>query len=216
MDAWIVKESCLDRLYEKYGAIIRDNWTVIDIGAGLGDFAVLIAHEHPTNKIFAFEPFVESFELLNENIALNGVTNIISFCVAVGAKTGLTKLAIKEHAVQHTTADSTFAGKLSTTLDVPVLSLDYIFYTYGLQRCEFMKIDCEGGEFEILLSASAETLSKISHLCLEYHDGFTRHSHEDLKQHLEECGFAVNINRNPVHNHLGFLYAYQVGASSLV
>ena len=37
MDVWVIKETCLDRDYE-YGMVLQDNWTIIDIGAGLGDF----------------------------------------------------------------------------------------------------------------------------------------------------------------------------------
>ena len=72
-----------------------------------------------------------------------------------------------------------------------------------------MKMDCEGGEFGILFNASRETLRKIQHLCLEYHDGFTPYTHEDLIQHLEENGFTVRTKPNAVHDYLGYLYAHR-------
>src|SRR3712207_2539926 len=43
MDVWIVKETCLDRDYERGGIALRDGWVVVDIGAGLGDFSVQAA-----------------------------------------------------------------------------------------------------------------------------------------------------------------------------
>ena len=119
MDVWIVKEACLDRIYEIYGTEIKDTWTVIDIGAGLGDFAVLTAREHPANRVYAFEPFPESFELLKENIALNGVTNIIPLPVAVSSQSGQTTLATTGQAVQHTTTASTVSGNATAMLEVP-------------------------------------------------------------------------------------------------
>ncbi|RQW02921.1 FkbM family methyltransferase, partial [candidate division KSB1 bacterium] len=44
MDVWIVKETCLDRDYESNATPIQDGWTIIDIGAGLGDFAISVAY----------------------------------------------------------------------------------------------------------------------------------------------------------------------------
>ncbi len=56
MDVWIIKETCLDRQYELYGTRIEDGWTVIDIGAGLGDFAILIARENPRSLSMPMSP----------------------------------------------------------------------------------------------------------------------------------------------------------------
>ncbi|NJN44129.1 MAG: FkbM family methyltransferase, partial [Anaerolineae bacterium] len=50
MDVWIIKETCLDQDYEKHGTAIDEGWTVIDVGAAAGDFAILTAHEHPTSR----------------------------------------------------------------------------------------------------------------------------------------------------------------------
>ncbi|TMB58477.1 MAG: hypothetical protein E6J56_02750 [Deltaproteobacteria bacterium] len=66
MDVWILKESCLDRFYEKDGTIVQDGWNVIDIGAGMGDFAISVALRCPKSIVYAFEPFPESFAKLNE------------------------------------------------------------------------------------------------------------------------------------------------------
>jgi FkbM family methyltransferase len=209
MDVWIVKEACLDRIYEKYGTVMKDTWTVIDIGAGLGDFAVLTAHEHPTNRVYAFEPFPESFKLLNENITLNGVTNVMPLLIAVGSQSGKATLATTGQAVQHTTTDSQVSGNATSSLEVQALSLDDVFTTNHLALCEFIKIDCEGSEFDILFNASRETLGKIRHVCLEYHDGFTQYTHKDLIRYLEENGFSVQTTPNPVHNYLGYLYAHR-------
>jgi len=41
MDTWSVKEASADRFYERYGLPILPNWTVVDIGAAIGEFTVL-------------------------------------------------------------------------------------------------------------------------------------------------------------------------------
>jgi Met-10+ like-protein len=71
MDLWIIKETCLDREYERIGPSIVDGWTVLDIGAGLGDFCVHVARRFPRSKVIGFEPFLPSFNLLQRNITMN-------------------------------------------------------------------------------------------------------------------------------------------------
>lgn len=60
MDVWVVKETCLDRDYKSKGKKIQGGSTIIDIGAGLGDFAILTANEHPNSQVYAYEPYLKS------------------------------------------------------------------------------------------------------------------------------------------------------------
>jgi FkbM family methyltransferase len=207
MDAWIMKETCLDRDYEVNCVHIRDNWTVVDIGAGIGDFAVGVAKEHPNCRVYACEPFPESFSLFKENIELNAVQNVSEFQIAIGSESAEMTLAATGDAVQHTTTDSTVAGNAASRIKVQSLSLTDFFEVNRIEHCNFLKLDCEGCEFEILLNAGSEILQKIDHICLEYHDGFTEFSHHDLVDYLEQNGFRVAAIPNPVHKYLGFLHA---------
>lgn len=209
MDIWIIKETCLDRDYERYGCPIEGDWVIVDIGAGLGDFAICAAREHPRSKIYAYEPFPESYKLLMENIALNEVTNISSFQYAIGAHSGIMDLdTTAGAAVQHSTAKSPVSNaEASSTIQVEGFSLDDMLKEQEISHCDFLKVDCEGGEFDIFFNASNETLAKITNICLEYHNNVTRYSHADLAAFFTRNGFRVKVNPNPAHRHLGFLYA---------
>lgn len=206
MDVWIIKETCLDRDYESNATAIQENWIVIDIGAGIGDFAVSVAYEHPNCRIYAYEPFPESYRLLVENIRLNSVNNVTAFSLAVGAQTGIMTLFATGAAVQHSTANTSNSVE---AISVQGLSLDDVFETNALVLCDFLKIDCEGGEFDIIFNASTTTLKKIRNISLEYHNGVTKFSHTDLVTYLQQRGFKVKTVPNPVHSNLGFLYASQ-------
>lgn len=206
MDVWIIKETCLDHDYETHAVPIQPGWTVLDIGAGLGDFAISIAYAHPECRVYAYEPFPESYRLLEENIVLNGLRNVTTAPVAVGARSGELTLFATGAAVQHTTSS---ASAEAAHFTVPGLSLEDVFETHGLTICDFLKMDCEGGEFDILFHAPESTLARIAHLCLEYHDGVTEFTHTDLATYLQQRGFQVHITPNPVHSHLGFLYAHR-------
>jgi len=206
MDVWIIKETCLDRDYESNATPIQNGWTIIDIGAGLGDFAISIAYEHQGCQVYAYEPFPESFRLLEENIRLNSTSNVLAFSIAVGAQSGEMTLFATGEAVQHTTTN---ASRQADTISVQGLCLDDVLEGNAIEVCDFLKMDCEGGEFDILLNASEATLQKVKNICLEYHNGVTRFSHTDLIDYLQKMGFQVRTAPNPVHDHLGFLYAFR-------
>lgn len=210
MDVWIVKETCLDQDYESHCSDIGKDWTVVDIGAGIGDFAVSVARRHPTCQVYAYEPFPESFTLLEENARLNSVSNVSAFPLAIGPQSGEVTLFASGEAVQHSTSEQAMSESVPA-LEVQALTLDEAFQSNEIEHCDFLKIDCEGCEFGMLFNTSRETLDKISHICLEYHDGFTKFSHEDLERFLAQRGFQVQTRPNSVHKHLGLLHACRRG-----
>ncbi len=207
MDAWIIKETCLDRDYERLGTPLQNHWTVLDIGAGLGDFSIYAANMHPQSRVIGFEPFPESFDLLKENLALNNVMNVTAVPVAVGKENGQTQLATTGAAVQHSTSMDSATTALDTLIDVETKTLQSLFDEYGIQTCDFLKLDCEGGEFDILLNCHEETLSRIHYIAMEYHNHVTDMTHHDLEVFLKSKGFIVQTIPNPVHDYLGFLFA---------
>jgi FkbM family methyltransferase len=210
MDAWVIKETCLDKDYESNGVTVQDGWTVIDIGAGLGDFAVYMAKTRPNSKVIGIEPFGESFALLKRNAARNHVTNIVPLQVAVASKPGELVLAQTGAAVQHTTTGSSKQGSSDVTHSVKALTIAQILDADSVGHCDFLKMDCEGGEYDIILNSDPSVFARIQRIAMEYHDGFTTHNHTDLEQHLIKLGYRVRTTKNPVHNYLGFLYAERV------
>jgi FkbM family methyltransferase len=207
IDLWIVKETCLDRDYDRDLPPLGEADTILDIGAGLGDFSVHAAFGHPNRAVAAFEPFAESFGLLEENLRLNGIRNVRAFPLAVGGRSGQMLLQTSTvAAVQYSTA-SAEGGGLSTALPVEGVTLEQALDMAGFARCGLLKVDCEGGEFDIFLSASPAALERVDRIVMEYHDGCTTHSHPELAEFLRSRGFAVRLRPNPVHRRLGFLTA---------
>jgi FkbM family methyltransferase len=205
MDIWIVKETYLDRFYERFGTAIGDGWTVLDIGAGIGDFSLYAALQHPDNRVYAFEPFPESFDLLQKNLRLNRATNVEAFPEAIGGRTGTLALDLSSgEPLQFSTE-----GVSAQALAVPCLSLADAFRRLSLTGCDLLKMDCEGAEYEILFNAPDSLLDQIEHVVMEYHDGVTAYDHGDLVEFLGSKGFRTRTWPNPVHAHLGFLHAHR-------
>jgi FkbM family methyltransferase len=207
MDLWILKETCLDHDYEWNLPPFGEDWTVIDIGAGLGDFSVCAAWRHPKRKIAAFEPFEESFQMLQENLRSNDIHNVQAFPFAVGAVAGPMLLQTATGvAVQHSTAAGGVSNR-AASLPVEGITLEEAFRKAGFPRCDILKMDCEGGEYDIFFHTAPETLRKVERIAMEYHDGCTPYSHTELADFLRGHGFSVTLRDNPAHRHIGFLTA---------
>ena len=206
MDAWLLKETCLDRDYEREAAL-EDGWTIVDVGAAMGDFTVHAARRCPRGTVYAFEPLPDSFARLEEHIRLNGVTNVRAFSQAIAAREGpLALYTVTGLSGQHRTAGDGSAAS-APLVTVRATTLGDAFERNGIARCDLLKIDCEGAEFEILLGLAPEVLSRVARIVLEYHDHVTVHTHEELARMLETRGFAVTVRPNPAWRELGFLYA---------
>ena len=204
LDLWIIKETCLDHQYERASVPFQNGWMVLDIGAGLGDFTVNVAKTCPRTLVFAYEPFPPSYQLLQENLKLNGIANVQTFPCAIAAENGTLELrAVSAEAVEQSTAAS--ESRASRAIQVESISLDKALA--DIDHCEYVKMDCEGAEYSILFSAGETTLRKIQHICLEYHDGVTAFSHRELAAFFERNNFRVSEQPNPAHRHLGLIYA---------
>lgn len=204
MDVWVLKETCLDQQYERFGTPVENDWTVIDIGGGWGDFSIDVARKHPGCRVIAFEPFGPSVELFKVNLALNAVGNVELIPAAVGRKTGKLRLSTAHtEAVQLSTAQTA----TQSWQEVDSYSLKDVLRNFLVERCDLLKMDCEGGEYEILFFAEPESLKKIQRIVMETHDGITSYMHTDLIRFLQESGYRVKFTENPVHPDLGMLFA---------
>ncbi len=207
MDVWSVKEAIVDGFYEQYGFPVQPGWTVVDIGAAIGEFAVYVAASDSRNRVLAFEPFPESVTLLRDNVRLNKLTNVQVFAEAVSGQSGTIildvssgePLQIESRAVSTATDDQ---------IEVTSVTLaDVLGRTKG-DHIDLLKLDCEGSEYDIVLNTTPEILRRIDRIVMEYHDTLTQHTHQDLVAFLEGHGYSVDARPNAVHpNEIGYLRA---------
>lgn len=176
---------------------VKDRY-VIDIGANTGDSSIYFAMRG-AKKVIALEPMPENHASAKKNIEANGVEGKIILLMA-GCSDKLGEITI----------DPSVAGNQARLLmakqgiKVRLLTLENILRTYEIDSA-VLKIDCEGCEYDVLLSTSNETLQKFSHMQIEYHHGY-----KNLKEKLENAGFNVNITdpiRFKKNEYVGFIYA---------
>jgi FkbM family methyltransferase len=206
MDVWSIKETFLDRFYEKYGFTIQPDWKIIDIGAGIGDYSLYAAIMQPSAQVFSFEPYLESFVIMQENLSLNRSTNVQVFNEAISAESG--ELILDLTSGEPLQFQSHLKKTVNVTKSVPVNSLSLVdaLAKLELESCDLLKLDCEGAEYSILFGTPQPVLEHIQRIVMEYHDDLIQ-NHSDLSRFLSQQGFRVETFPNPVHSHLGYLRA---------
>ena len=210
MDIWSIKETFIDRFYERYGTALEDGWRIIDIGAGIGEFTLFAAIEHPNSFVYAFEPFPQSFKLLQENVRLNNTVNVELFSEAIGAVTGsLTLDMTGSEPLQTRSVDYAESSLLNDRLIVQSLSLSDVFDQLSIDKCDLLKLDCEGAEYQILFNAPENVFTRVQRIIMEYHDNIEDYQHDELVAYLTNKGFNVRTYPNQVHAYLADLYAYR-------
>lgn len=171
--------------YTKYCSIPRDS-VVVDVGANVGVFSLFAARRART--VYALEPSSSNFALLRSNTA--ATKSIIPLNLACAATDGQASLDISSNPVSFSLAGSSSNHKET----VNVISLESLFDLYEIKHCHFLKLDCEGCEFEIILESDPALLQRVSSIVMEYHDHLsTRYSHRDLLPALERLGFKATV-----------------------
>ncbi len=192
------------RVYEKYFRV-NLNDIVIDIGANVGAFSIYAANLAKKGKVYAFEPEEKNFKLLEENIGANNLSNIKIFKLGVAGRKKKTKLFISKMPTSHSIyIPSKASGKSLTT---QFITLKQIFKENKINRCNFLKIDCEGAEYDILFNCPKEVLKKIEKIAMEFHDFDKKHNHLRLKQYLLKNAFRTIVSDEKPLERVGMLYA---------
>lgn len=132
-----------------FRTFIKPHWTVLDIGANHGAHTVFFAKN--AKMVHAFEPQRIMHQIVCANVALNALTNVHTYQVAVGRDAGTTYVPI----VDYTLNNNFGAIAMSDTGEpVPRITIDSLNLD-----CQFMKIDTEGMEGEVIAGA-AETIKR--------------------------------------------------------
>ena len=142
---------------------------VVDIGAHIGRYTIIGAKRVGANgKVVAIEANPSNFEMLNRNIKLNQLTNILSLNNAVYSKETKIKLYLPGEELGHTIYNTVMSDRAKNEdkfVEVSANTLDYFLQLKGITDVNWIKIDVEGAEFEVLKGAT-NVLSKSKDIAL--------------------------------------------------
>jgi len=192
---WIIQE------YSGDDFPISNDDVIIDVGAHIGLFALFASQFCKNGKIFCYEPIKENYKILIENIEMNQIQNIFPNNLAVTKETSRVKIFLNDDQSGH----SMFIQN-KNFVEVDSKSLSDIFIDNGIKECDFLKLDCEGAEYEIVESLSADLFTKINKTVIEYHMVDTKP--ELLEQLINKLKqFSFSVHTRPLFVDIGFLFA---------
>lgn len=174
---------------------------VIDVGANIGMFSLYVAAAQGAARVLAFEPFPESYALLRRNAERNRLAAIEPIPLAIAGQAGTRELHMQGRHGVHS-----LFGTSGAAVRIECITLADAFGRYDVARCDFLKLDCEGAEYEILLGMPSDVYARIQRIALEYHDWITDHHHDALVQRLTAEGFAVTT-RDHLPSRTGYVFA---------
>jgi FkbM family methyltransferase len=143
----VEQEIFVDKIYERYFAV-EEGDVVFDIGASLGPFTYSILDKNPSH-VFAMEPSFEEFKTLVLNTRQGPVTHINKGIADIIGEFEFEYVFNKKN-----------ENKLYSTTFKKLIS------DYNIKQIDFLKSDCEGGEYDIFNSENLfwikENVKKIS------------------------------------------------------
>ena len=144
----------------------KENDIVIDIGANIGLVSIYLAKKYPFITIYSYEPVLDNYHHFLMNIEANNVSNIKPFNKAVTSDGRDVTININFD----NSGGGSFNAPKANNIKYPNIKsiiLDRIFIENKIKKCKFLKIDCEGAEYEILLNS--KMLNRIEYFSGEFH-----------------------------------------------
>lgn len=134
---------------ELFRQMIRPNWTVVEVGANMGAHTVLLSKlVGSQGVVHAYEPQRILFQVLCANLALNRCHNVHAHQAAVGREKGSLVVPYLDY-----NAVNNFGGlglgEWNRGEAVSVETIDEL----SLPQCQFLKVDVEGMESEVIAGA---------------------------------------------------------------
>ena len=188
---------------DDYGILNVEGKLVLDIGAFVGDSAMLFALRG-ARRVVAVEPSPWAFNVAMRNVKANGLSDTVE----------LINCAVMREEGKTLTLPSSEIGadfRVSVTkggVPVPICTLDSLIERFG--PFDVLKMDCEGCEYESI--PYSRRIGEVKEVLIEYHEGY-----EVIVRKLLEAGFRMvrfsrpgergKLHSRPVDLRQGYIYA---------
>ncbi len=198
--------------------------SILDIGAHSGLFTIYARALNPDVFIVAVEPESANLALLKEHIKENGLANIKIIAGAIARAAGRRQLIISADSHSHALVEEKKKSKL-TTATVQAQPLGNLLASFQpafvpsssrgetgpplaekISRVDLVKMDIEGGEYEVIEGLGPEDYKKIGAIIMEYHN-YNRRNYQEIEERLRENGFGVQVFPSKFDKKMGFLFA---------
>ena len=187
-DFHMIDEIWAYKKYDYFGCRVAPGDVVVDIGANIGTFSLYAAKVCGASRVLSFEPFLENYKMLSKNVEQNRLGSVTCVNQAVTGNGGVRALSLDS---VDSGSHSVVNGPFERTVDVVCCTLEDVFQRFSLTKIDYLKMDCEGAEYEILENAGAR-LRQIGRVSMETHTTPNRKA-EDMEKRVQSNGFKVKL-----------------------
>lgn len=198
--------SCIKRSINLARQNIKDNMCIVDVGAYLGeqgDTTQVFAEAFPSNRVFAFEPFMKNYNVLVKNTKKH--TNVKPFCLALSdeerkgtlyvtaASSSSSLLEVNFDEVNKLKKQYSRAIKQVKEESIEITTLDKFAEKEGISEIAILKIDTQGTELSVLKGAR-KILNKTALIMFENnnHQSYNNaKKYYEVDEYLRENGFEL-------------------------
>lgn len=174
---------------------LKTGQTFIDIGANQGEYSIWAARKvGSSGRVIAFEPMDSLFKQLNENIELNRPYNQVFTSIKMGLSNSHGEINLYGKVGSNEGVNTMFPTAEHTELiqNIPLDTLDNQLELIACKQVDFIKIDVEGAELQVLKGA-AKTIKKFKPtLLIEVNEEASQaggYTSDDILSYLREYGY---------------------------
>jgi FkbM family methyltransferase len=178
--------------------LIRPGDVVVEVGANIGTHTVFFAKAvGDKGSVLAIEPQRIVFQTLCANLALNSLTNVHTYAIALGEAPGFAHIpALDYHQLNNyggVSLSQNTAGEQAAGETIQIATLD----SFALPHCRLLKIDVEGMELDVLKGATA-MIQRCQPIL--YIENDRQDKADALIQHLVTLGYDLYWHCPPIFN----------------
>jgi FkbM family methyltransferase len=191
---WLIEE------YSGKNFSFNNSDTIIDVGSHIGLFALFASQFCKQGKIICYEPIKENYQMLLSNLELNHLSNVVCYNKAVSKSNSKIRIYLNSDESGH----SMFEPQ-ENFVDIDSISLQQIMDDHNLDSIDFLKLDCEGAEYEIIENFPKSRFPQIKKMIIEYHLADKKPQLlKNLLNILKSNSFEVS--KKSLFSDIGFLY----------
>ncbi len=132
---------------------LKPGMTFVDVGANIGYFTLMAASLVKSHGVvLAFEPSPYAFNRLDQTVKNNHLTQVKTVQSGLSDSTGAIKLFVPKLPGNHNS--TMIANDESDAIEVPIQRLDDYLSANAITEIDFMKIDVEGFEPNVIRGAA--------------------------------------------------------------
>jgi FkbM family methyltransferase len=172
-------------------SLVHAGFSVADVGANVGAYTVQLAIlTGASGKVYAFEPILENYEILESVVRKARLLNVSTFRAALGSNRSQSVMVIPNLGFAgYYWAHFARAGDSGRQQTVDVFSLDDLWKKGKIPRLDFIKCDVEGSELEVIRGALELVQSQFPGWLLEV----SRETSNDLFGILKDLGYRAFV-----------------------